>query len=150
MIKFLLTFFFGILVFLLKAQQAKNMQIERGLSIHADTSEQLKNHYPAAILPARFAGITANATCATATTLTVGSAFTCGSTSSNASGVSFPNACISISGSGIQDFRTNWYCFNSGTNKTLAIVVNNMVNTTSFTAGLAVFGPYASCAAGCS
>lgn len=94
-------------------------------------------------------GGSGNDVCSEAVTLTVGNSFTCGSTSTNTAGSSFPNSCVSTSGSGIQQFRTDWYCFNSGSNKTLAIVMNTVSNSTSFTPAIAVFGPYSSCTAGC-
>lgn len=90
-----------------------------------------------------------NDICTEAISLTVGTTFTCGNMATNTVAASFPNACIATSGMGVQNVKVDWYCFNSGTNNTLAIVTNNVVNNTGFNPGLAVFGPYSTCTGGC-
>jgi hypothetical protein len=90
-----------------------------------------------------------NDICSEAISLTVGNNFTCSNTSTNVFATSFPSTCVTTSGGGLKDIAVDWYCFNSGTNKTLAIVTHSATNTTAFVPAMAVFGPYATCTGGC-
>jgi hypothetical protein len=90
-----------------------------------------------------------NDVCSEAYLLTVDNGFVCSEMYSNANAISFPNTCVSVSGGGIQRYKTDWYTFYSGNNKTLAVVIDDALNTTSFRPAMAVFGPYTTPHGGC-
>lgn len=90
-----------------------------------------------------------NDICTEAVSLTVGNTFTCGNMATNIVPSSFQNTCVTTSGMGIQNIKVDWYCFNSGTNNTVGIVINNVVNATGFAPAMVVFGPYTTCTGGC-
>ena len=130
------------------SQKAESYTLVKDEKVFTDTLNKLQQNTKIINSGLKIQG-SGNDICTEAITLTVGNTFTCGNTTSNTSPSSFPNTCVTTSGMGIQDFKTDWYTFNSGNNKTLAIVINTVVNTTNFTPALAVFGPYTSATSGC-